>query len=219
MIRHLLRIALFLVLFFALLIASIRARGYDAEGVHAVFASLDGCQPEMQRAAEAVPCWQGIRVGVTTRDEALALLRQHPWIGEVFEGAQHISWRWSGVQPALFDESQYGLLGFSGGVVQQVRLQTRVAFGDIWTLFASPNAMLMVRPARNTAYQIVSYERPQGPVQVISSLSCPVKPARFWASTTTLSLGQVWTTEALNGRPSDLYEQTNWWQRLYHCRP
>ncbi|MFQ3566141.1 MAG: hypothetical protein SNJ59_04005 [Aggregatilineales bacterium] len=217
--RCLLRIAPLLVLFFVLLIASIRARGYDAESVEAVFGSLGGCQPETELTAESVPCWQGIRVGVTTRAEALALLHQHPWVGEVFEGAQHISWRWSGSQPALFDGSQYGLLGFGGGVVQQVRLQTRVAFGDIWTLFSSPAAMLLVRPARNTAYQIVSYERPQGAVQVISSLSCPVKLARFWASTTTLSLGEVWTTEALNGRPSDLYTQTNWWQRLFYCRP
>ncbi|PJF25087.1 MAG: hypothetical protein CUN53_14565, partial [Phototrophicales bacterium] len=32
----------------------------------------------------APPCWAGIRIGATTREEAVTLLEANPWVGQVF---------------------------------------------------------------------------------------------------------------------------------------
>jgi len=121
----------------------------SAEAVIALL-TPDGCAP---------PCWAGIRVGATTREEALTLLAANPWIGQVFSSEQQISWRWSGAQPALIDGERDGLIGLGGGVVQRIRLQTRIRFGDLWALYGAPDDTLMVRliSSRSSAFQIARY--------------------------------------------------------------
>lgn len=169
----------------------------------------DGCAP---------PCWAGIRIGVTTREEAVTLLEASPWVGQVFSSEQQISWRWSGAQPALIDGERDGLIGLGGGVVQRIRLQTRIRFGDIWTLYGAPDDTLMVRliSSRSSAFQIARYDAISA--QAISTFRCPVDPAAFWNATVTIGMGDIWTTEALNGVRFDIYHETGWWNPLRSCR-
>lgn len=166
----------------------------------------------------APPCWAGIRIGVTTREEALALLAANPWVGQVFSSEQQISWRWSGAQPALIDGERDGLIGLGGGVVQRIRLQTRIRFGDLWTLYGAPDDTLMVRliSSRSSAFQIARYDAISA--QAISTFRCPVDPASFWNATVTIGMGDVWTTEALNGVRFNIYHETGWWTPLRSCR-
>ncbi|MDZ4766408.1 MAG: hypothetical protein SGI73_17845 [Chloroflexota bacterium] len=167
-----------------------------------------------------MPCWAGIRVGVTTRADAEAILGAHPWVGRVFSGATQLSWRWNGTQPALIDGARDGLIGLGAGVVQRLRIQTTVRYGEMWGALGAPDDALLVRPvSRYAAFQISMYdfERPNA-LMVISSFGCPVTPREFWTSTTTLGMGDVWTTEALNGIRFDIYEQPGWWGRLRRCR-
>jgi hypothetical protein len=180
----------------------------SAEAVIALL-TPDGCAP---------PCWAGIRVGATTREEALTLLAANPWIGQVFSSEQQISWRWSGAQPALIDGERDGLIGLGGGVVQRIRLQTRIRFGDLWALYGAPDDTLMVRliSSRSSAFQIARYNAISA--HAISTFRCPADPAAFWNATVTIGIGDIWTTEALNSVRFNIYHEAGWWSPLRSCR-
>jgi hypothetical protein len=163
------------------------------------------------------PCWLGIRPGMTTAEDAAARLRAHPWMIDVIQTRDQIIWRWSGAQPAAIDATQRGLIGLGGGLVRTLRIQTRVSFGEWWAYLGPPSRATLVRPlSRVSAFQIATYDA--GGWQVISSFACPVVPGAFWGSLTTLGLGDLWTTEALNGMPLTIYQQPAWWGRLRSCR-
>jgi hypothetical protein len=163
-------------------------------------------------------CWQEICVDVTTRAEALRTLNTSDWVGEIFQTDLHISWRWSGAQPALIDASQDGLLRVQGGVVRQVRVRTHIPFGDVWMSLRQPDDALLVRPvSRFSAYQIALYEE-EG-VQTISTIRCPTSPYEFWNATTTFGFGELWLTDAINSIQFDIYGMESWWESLRRCRP
>lgn len=162
------------------------------------------------------PCWMGVEVGVTRRDDAAQLLRSHPWVARVVVTDTAVIWRWNGQQPALINGAQDGLFKVTNGIVKQVRIQTNIPFGEVWLLLSRPDHTLLVRPlSRYSAFQIAGYADPG--IQVISSISCPIDPAGFWWATITLGMGEIWTTEALNGRTFDIYDQSGWWRSLRHC--
>jgi hypothetical protein len=183
------------------------ARSFDVDMAH-LLASSDVC---------GTACWQGITVNVTTREDALRILEAHPWVGEVFNSPTQIAWHWSGQQPALIDSGQNGLIGLGGGLVRRIRLQTHIRFGQVWQNYGAPDTALLVRPvSRYTAFQIAHYE--QDGLYFVSLLRCPVLPGDFWSSTTTLGMGDIWTTEALNSVRLDIYESPGWWSVLHPCR-
>jgi hypothetical protein len=122
------------------------AQPYDGRALAAFVSPPNGCP---------IPCWQGIRPGVTTAVEALYLLEQNPWVGQIKRGEFVISWTWSGQQPPFVDAAHEGLLGLTGGIVRQVRIQTLIPFGDLWALLRPPERARLVRPlSRASAYQI-----------------------------------------------------------------
>ncbi len=191
----------------AALIGVVRAQPLDESAVRAVFDAPPDCP---------APCWQGIRVGMTSADEAYSLLFAHDWITDLYRDDQRIVWRWSGAQPTLIDASSYGLISVERGTVIQLRVQTHARFGDVWITYAAPNDALLVRPLR-AAYQIVRYDSLEA--QVISTLDCPAYPRDLWYSTTSLGLGELWITEELNAAAFDVYEDAGWWRYLHVCRP
>jgi hypothetical protein len=161
------------------------------------------------------PCWQGIEIGVTTREEATRILETHPWVAQVFHTRLAVTWRWNGSQPAIFNSAKDGLLQIGGNVVRQLRIQTLIPFGEVWLVLGRPDDARLVRPfTRYSAYQIVGYDLG---IQVISSMSCPVEPKILWMAPITLGMGDIWTTEALNTRQFDMYRASNWWDRLRSC--
>src|SRR4051794_17887749 len=92
MIRFWLRCSAVFVLIFVLMIVAFRIQPRDDRAMRAFFTPQQGC---------AAPCFLGIRPGVTTREEALALLKAHPWVGEISERGDIIGWIWNGEQPAF----------------------------------------------------------------------------------------------------------------------
>ena len=87
MYKPLFRLTLFLTIAFVLLIGAIRAQPYD-DGELRAFMFPVGCEQ---------PCVTGIQPGVTTRDEAVAILRAHPWVGMITieTRSARIQWRWN----------------------------------------------------------------------------------------------------------------------------
>ncbi|MEP7291026.1 MAG: hypothetical protein ABI835_04550 [Chloroflexota bacterium] len=163
----------------------------------------------------ASPCWQGIEIGVTTRQQATEMLEAHPWVAQVYQTSLAVTWRWNGKQPARFNGDKDGLLQIGGGVVRQIRIQTLIPFGDVWLLLDRPDDARMVQPvSRFSAYQIAAYNVG---IQAISTVDCPVTPETFWAATITLGMGEVWSTEALNSRSLNIYHLPFWWDRLRYC--
>jgi len=188
----------------ALMVVRVSAR--EPVAVNSVF--HDGCiiQPD-------TPCWQGIYLQQTTRDEALALLRDHPWIGQIFAANAAISWRWSGQQPPIYNPDQDGILRIEGDRVIQLRIQLRVGLGEVWLAFGPPSRVRLVRPVSLSGmYQIAYYDA--AGVYFTSALNCPLPPSRFWQSYVTLGLGEIWLTEAINGVELPIYRQPDWWRQL-----
>ena len=206
MLRLLLKPLLLLVALTAVLIGAAHSQPADDSDLIALLLPAAGC---------ATACWQGIEIGVTTRQEATELLEAHPWVDQVYQTALAVTWRWSGRQPERYNGAQDGLLQIGGGVVRQIRISTRIAFGEVWLLLDRPDDARVVQPiSRFSAYQIADYDVG---IQAINSLICPVTPHNFWASTITLGMGEGWSTEALNSRSLDIYHVPFWWKRLRHC--
>jgi hypothetical protein len=202
------KISLFICAPLVALLGLLRVQPGENAALRGLFMPPPGC---------SAPCWQGIQLGVTTKDEALTILNNHPWIGQIFIGDTQISWRWSGHQPALLDGQRDGLIGLRGGVARLLRLQTRVQFGEFWALLGRPDGALLVRPlTRYSAFQIVEYE--DAAILVISAVNCPATPVDFWSSTATLGMGEVWTSEAINGIDFNVYGLSGWWRPLRQCR-
>lgn len=208
MLRPLLIVAALVVVLLASAIAAASARS-SADELHTLIAAPPEC---------AAPCWQNIRVGVTRGDDAYAILAAHPWVTALNRRSDMLIWQWSGAQSALIDAASYGLIGVEGGIVQTLRLQTRVRFGEVWAMLGAPDSALLIRQplSRISASQVAAYEAAGW--QVIHSLACPVTPRAYWESTVTLAQGRLWTTETLNGRPFSIYDAPGWWADLRRCR-
>ena len=206
--RRLLIVAAALTLGFALLAGILRAGATDDEGLRAFLLPPEDCP---------APCWQGIRPGVSSADEAEMLLLKNAWVTAVNRASTHISWRWSGSQPAYIDANAQGILYLANERVATLSVGLSVPFGEIWTLLGVPHSAIMVRPvSRSTAYQIANYS-PLG-VEIVSSLRCPARPAAFWAGETALRLGTHTFSEAMNGIRYDIFDEPGWWRWLYPCR-
>ncbi|MDX2139910.1 MAG: hypothetical protein SF123_17625 [Chloroflexota bacterium] len=202
------RLALLLCTSFVVLVGVVRVLRPADDDLRALLLPPTDC---------AAPCWQGLRPGETSADDAEALLRAHPWVADINRTATHLSWHWNGRQPNAIDGTARGLIYLNSGRVGTLRIALTVPFGDIWALFKSPDDALLVRPvSRSSAYQIVDYA--QAGIQVVSSLSCPVNPTVYWNGTTTLHLGEALLTEELNSVPYDVFQQGGWWRWLRTCR-
>lgn len=210
------RLLLLTTALFALCCAAIgvvHAAPYDDRRSWDVVASGDLCA-----ADEAARCWQGIRVGETTRAEALSILGEHPWVLRTFETSITVSWRWNGQQPDAIDGRNDGVLRIDRDVVTLIRVHTQLQFGDIWLAFGAPDDAILVRPAsRSATYQVVEYDSEA--MHIVSTIGCPVSPQQFWVQPVTMGIGDVWFTEAIHGARFDVFNGDSWWRRLRRCRP
>jgi hypothetical protein len=98
--RFYLRLILLPILFFTVILLLIHTQPYDDRELRELLLP-NGCP---------APCFMGIRPGVTTRDEAMRLLKASDWVemdtAEVIDGIQGptLGFRWSGKQPDLISE-------------------------------------------------------------------------------------------------------------------
>ena len=174
------RVVLALVIVFALAVGVILAQPQEDATMRDFFTSP--CAP---------PCFMGIRPGITTTEQALALLRAHPWVKGVSPAAStfgtgarsytNIYWGWTGQQPAfIFDASSASLpyLHIYKGIVQYIRLVTHIPYGAAWLILGMPSSGSLIVDGNNLGIQTVTYFG--GMLAFDSNIACPMNSAVRW---------------------------------------
>ena len=142
-----------------------------------------------------MPCWQGIRPGATTADQALAILSANPWVKDVngawtqsASGARtytNITWSWSGQQPAFaFNPATLTppYLHIRNGVVQFIRIATDISYGAVWSIMGAPATGSLPASYSNAANRRRTHSAGYfgGEVVFDTEIDCMVNPIAFW---------------------------------------
>ncbi|MBN1964240.1 MAG: hypothetical protein JW910_06315 [Anaerolineae bacterium] len=149
-----------------------------------------------------IPCWAGIRPGVTTLDEALAILAAHPWVGEIAQQASDetansgtqgsIRWRWNGSQPAPLRTGDDNRLLHIDRIVAYVSLGTIVPLGDMWLLLGRPERGAFLGQSANSLIgsldgrRILQVTYLGRGVALEAAWQCPVDWRTYWQAETTI---------------------------------
>jgi hypothetical protein len=184
------RLALLLNILFVVGVTLPQLQPYDDSALRSIFVSSEDC---------VLPCWQGIRPGLTSGVEAIALLQTNPWVnylrvrGDLEAGAPGtITWSWSGMQPTHLAGSTGGRLLVMHNIVQYVRFSTTLQFGDIWMGYDHPEAGLLTGPNSPATQQQIFHQASfhDGKLMVESTLTCPMKFGALWYTPVTVELRQ-----------------------------
>ena len=138
MTRFLFKLSLPLTFIFIVPLLLIHAQPYDDSELRAFLMPPDGCP---------APCFMGIQPGVTTVDEAIAILESHEWVERVFitsynkVGIYRVEWRWSSSASPLLEQEHKprsgGRLLADNGIVQYMELLTSIRSGEAWLLWGT----------------------------------------------------------------------------------
>ncbi len=179
MLRVVAVLAIGMVALFGILFAAARAGSDDGE--LRAFLLSDGCN---------APCWQGIQPGITTVDEAVALLQAHPWVSSAGAGGTpadtRVYWRWNEQAPAfagtitaLYPESY---LYARNGIIRYIRLTTRIPYGNIRLVMGAPETGSF-QPSTPSSFNRLYFHTAGyfgGRVAFDTNLICPATPPGFW---------------------------------------
>ena len=181
-------IALCLALLFSATIAVIRAQPYSDQTIRDIL-QPEGCH---------MPCFMGIRPGITQMREATAILGLNPWIDSI---SSHIdsgccsiatTWRWNGKQPPILDNGDNAVYfnydpNKGTQTVQNIALHTRMETGYVILLLGAwpkDNSGAL----RGLGYAYVEMYYPQNFAHVTTTVTCPLTRWRLWKAPMTLTL-------------------------------
>lgn len=193
-----LRWALGCFLFFSAAMFLLRAQPHDDLALRTFLEPPAGC---------AVPCWQGIRPGVTSGEEAKQILSAHPWVErlEPWGKTTTMLW-WSGRQPAFLNTAFPGIMTIENNIVQRISLPTTVPFGELWLLYDQPargGFICMGRAWKQAVIHFATYPRagfsislkdelPPRCVPNVLGEHCPIAMPSLWSAPTDVILGPVY---------------------------
>jgi hypothetical protein len=135
---------------FLLLIGAVRGFAYD----HAYFDHLRDLLilPDSAASSNAacvtLLCFLQIYPGTTPAENIEAVLKTHPWIGELrfirrgnfgSSDLQIYRWQWSSLQPAFLTGENELNINRPRNLVDQLTLPTTITFGEIWLAFGTPS--------------------------------------------------------------------------------
>jgi len=167
-VRPLLIAVVLLMVLFAACITLIRAQPYDDSELRAFLAPPDDCP---------MPCFLGIRPGVTTLEETVGILEAHEWIGLVssFEategrGVVFVTASWSGRQPDFIDSDAALWLGVNDETIESIFIPTRIPLGYIWLLYGAPSYSDVV-DTPSAQYDGIYFDLPSA---FMSEAVCPI---------------------------------------------
>jgi hypothetical protein len=157
--RTVVRLSLLLTFAFAVLVGVIRAQPYDNGNLRAFLTTSHDC---------VIPCFMGIRPGVTTIEEAIAILETHEWAKALdLQGAPTearpsgtIWWSWSGAQPDYFYAGLSGRVELSDedgdgtAVVTRLEIPTTIPFAELYVLLGTADASWLVYDSLHPAPNI-----------------------------------------------------------------
>lgn len=186
----LLRTALLLLALFTFFISLIHAQPYNDKEVRALLSSGPDCP---------MPCFMGIRPGVTTCDQAIDILKNHEWVGEIIadpcssdgESYRWISWYWNGRQPDLLDGSntQSNSIRIENDVVWDLLIFSRISMGEVWLFYGIPDLKTVdiVSGAYGPTRILNGAGYPQLGLELTSYSPCPGLYKDFWAAPTIIT--------------------------------
>jgi len=170
-----------LTLLFAAALLIIHAQSYDDGGLNVTLFAAN-CQP---------PCFMGIHPGVTTRDQAIQLLKANPWVTLIqpIYGDQGITWAWTGVQPAFLRVSgNSSEILFKNGIVDHLNISSAATLATFLITYGAPDALyyrgdLATTPLSNLVIisyfsQYAVYTRWQ--FEVSMEDECPLSASQQW---------------------------------------
>ena len=139
MLQLLLRPVLLLVLLCMVPITLIRAQLYDDSELRTFMTVSEDCP---------APCFMDIRPGVTTKEEAIAILEENAWVTDLNvqqpinrsrDQITSISWAWTEAAPEFVRSQLGGSVGISQGVVEYIQFFAPVSLGQLILSFGRPD--------------------------------------------------------------------------------
>lgn len=175
------RFSLLLTLLFTALVGVIYARPADSP-LRRLLTSSDGCAP---------PCFMGIRPGVTTLDEALAILGASEQVAGITRQTSYVDvlhWQWAGAPNDVIDPAVPGRLLIEDEVINEISVGTRLTFGDVWLLLGpAQRGSFMIGalsvPSLHPGFQSAAFHTalyPDASLQVAFQATCPIRLQSFW---------------------------------------
>ena len=138
-------------LFFVLPIAIIRAHPFDGTELQHFFVRSPDC---------LAPCFMGIHPGITTVDDAITILQEHPWVSEIIVSDEfsRLIVIWAASDQPYIDTDSLGRFRYNKNVIQDINVRTHITLGEVWTTFgdvdwAQRNTVGVNRPP-GTAYWV-----------------------------------------------------------------
>lgn len=179
MIIYPIRCALWLTLLLLFPIAVIRARPWDDGLLRAFLAPPDDCP---------VPCFMGIRPGVTTAEAATGILKNHAWVDRLRVAPDHsiISIEWDQSAPDGIDRTTPAQLYIADGIVRVVDIKTTYPVWTFYLLAGQPEQTDSGASKVGVAVAAYYFDRS---MMIYALLSCPVTRAKFWDSEMYVSFG------------------------------
>lgn len=187
MIRLLTRPLLLLTISLVLPVMLIRAQPYDDSELRAFLTPHEDCP---------APCFMGMRPGMTTAQEAVAILNEHEWVGEIFDkGGDSISWTWSENSPDFVNKNVPGLFYFYNDRVDYVVIKTNITQLQIWQTFGLPvEGYVAFQPEdmlHHTRYSKAGF-------RVLTWTHCPANVVDFMESVVDIEFGNSYLSSYIN---------------------
>jgi hypothetical protein len=176
------KVAFPLTLVFAACIGLIHVQPYDDSELRA-FLTPDDCP---------MPCIMGIRPGVTTADEAIAILNTHEWV-EHFEGypdTQIIDvMQWTDHRPYFINTAYPSRLRLStDSKIIEIEVPTTIESGEIHLLFGEPPSA-DYGSLRENVFVLNMYRDES--LYMVASLPCPLGYKSFLQSPVRITFSSV----------------------------
>jgi hypothetical protein len=182
----LLKPLLLLTLGFAACIGLIYALPYDDSDLLTFLTPPEDCP---------MPCFMGIRPGVTTLEEAGSILVRHSWVRNIrqFYNSRTgeitmIQWTWSGSQPGLIDASKPAYIyGDVTHTILSLNIETVIPFGDLWLGWGRPDWGVLEGATGLLGVMIQNAGYINDSFSVRSEFSCPVRRYQVFQTPVTIS--------------------------------
>jgi hypothetical protein len=133
--RPLARLALVLMAVFVLAITAISSLPHDDSDVRAFLLPPEGCE---------APCFLGIRIGISTKEEAIALFESQG--GSItsdagrtyFDDSVEFLWQWNGPGVRFVRSDEPIIVDVIEGKVSRLRIPLRMSLGETWLALGAP---------------------------------------------------------------------------------
>ncbi len=202
MLRFYLRLTLIPITLLAIILILIHAQPYDDHELRELLLP-EGCP---------APCFMGIRPGITTVEQALALLQQNDGVQiikvdptEVNGSASQItriSWSWNTTSSQLspfIDTQKSGVINVSDGKVYGIDVETSVKLGDYWLVENAPKEYNLRSIGTSTSGNLLMVLFIDGRSSTVlkGTKRCPYLSSRLWQTKISLSFRNVQDTRSL----------------------